>query len=121
MGSGESLFWIIYESNLLFKSISVKILAMINLDQFKITPKEISGTIVEHVRARRKEAHLTQEQLSGKSGVSLGSIKRFERTGEISLSSLIRISVALDCQEDFLQLFVKKQYQSIQEILDEQC
>lgn len=96
-------------------------MAMINLDQFKITPKEISGVIVEHARARRKEAHLTQEQLSGKSGVSLGSIKRFERTGEISLSSLIRISVALGCQEDFLQLFEKKQYQSIQEILDEQC
>ena len=93
---------------------------MIDLNQFKITPKEISGTVVENVRARRKEAHLTQEQLSRKSGVSLGSIKRFERTGEISLASLIRISVALGCEEDFLQLFAKKQYQSIQEIIDEQ-
>ena len=80
---------------------------MIDLNQFKITPKEISGTIVENVRARRKEAHLTQEQL----GI---------RSGEISLASLIRISVALGCQEDFLQLFAKKQYQSIQEIIDEQ-
>ncbi|MCR2050072.1 helix-turn-helix domain-containing protein [Acetatifactor muris] len=93
---------------------------MIDLNQFKITPKEISGSIVKNVRARRKEAHLTQEQLSRKSGVSLGSVKRFERTGEISLASLIRISVVLDCQEDFLQLFAKKQYRSIQEIIDEQ-
>lgn len=93
---------------------------MIDLSQFKITPSEISGTIVKNVRARRKEAHLTQEQLSRKSGVSLGSIKRFERTGEIALISLIKISVALGCQEDFLQLFAKKQYQSIQEIIDEQ-
>lgn len=93
---------------------------MIDLSQFKITPNEISGAIVENVRARRKEAHLTQKQLSQKSGVSLGSIKRFERTGEIALISLIRISVALGCQEDFLQLFAKKQYQSIQEIIDEQ-
>ncbi|MCI8799744.1 MAG: helix-turn-helix transcriptional regulator [Lachnospiraceae bacterium] len=91
-----------------------------DLNQFKITPKEISGSIVKNVRARRKEAHLTQEQLSRKSGVSLGSVKRFERTGEISLASLIRISVVLDCQEDFLQLFAKKQYRSIQEIIDEQ-
>lgn len=75
---------------------------------------------MENVRARRKEAHLTQMQLSEKSGVSLGSIKRFERTGEIALLSLIRISIALGCQEDFLELFVKKQYQSIQEIIDEQ-
>lgn len=93
---------------------------MIDLNQFKITPKEISDNIVENVRARRKEAHLTQEQLSRKSGVSLGSVKRFERTGEIALASLIRIAVALDCQEDFLQLFAKKHYQSIQEIIDEQ-
>ena len=93
---------------------------MIDLNQFKITPKEINGSIVKNVRARRKEAHLTQEQLSRKSGVSLGSVKRFERTGEISLASLIRISVVLDCQEDFLQLFAKKQYRSIQEIIDEQ-
>ena len=93
---------------------------MIDLNQFKITPNEISGSIVKNVRARRKEAHLTQEQLSRKSGVSLGSVKRFERTGEISLASLIRISVVLDCQEDFLQLFAKKQYRSIQEIIDEQ-
>ena len=93
---------------------------MIDLSQFKITPKEISNEIVRNVRARRKEAHLTQEQLSRKSGVSLGSIKRFERTGEIALTSLIRVAVALGCQEDFLQLFVKKQYQSIQEIIDEQ-
>lgn len=93
---------------------------MIDISQFKIIPNEISGTIVENVKARRKEAHLTQEQLSRQSGVSLGSLKRFERTGEIALVSLIRISVALGCQEDFLQLFAKKQHQSIQEIIDEQ-
>lgn len=93
---------------------------MIDLDKIKITPMEISNEIVANERKRRKEAHLTQEQLSKKAGVSLGSIKRFERTGEIALTSLIKISVALGYQEDFLQLFVKKQYQSIQEIIDEQ-
>lgn len=93
---------------------------MIDLNQFKITPQEIKDEIVKNVKQRRKEAKLTQEQLSKKSGVSLGSIKRFERTGEIALTSLIKIAVALGCQEDFLQLFVKKQYQSIQEIIDEQ-
>lgn len=93
---------------------------MIDLNQFKTTPKEITIEIVANVKARRKEAGLTQEQLSRKSGVSLGSLKRFERTGEISLISLLRIAIALGCQEDFLQLFGKKQYQSIQEIIDEQ-
>ena len=105
---------------MLFFGKSVKILSMIDLGQFKITPREISSEIVKNVKARRKEAHLTQEQLSSKSGVSLGSVKRFERTGEIALFSLIKIAVALGCEEDFQELFAKKQYQSIQEIIDEQ-
>ena len=94
---------------------------MIDLNQFKTTPKEISTEIVANVKARRKEQHLTQAQLSEKSGVSLGSLKRFDRTGEISLVSLLRIAIALGCQEDFLGLFARKQYRSIQEIIDEQA
>lgn len=57
------------------------------------TPKEINEQIASNVRERRKEAKLTQKQLSEKSGVSLGSLKRFENTGEISLKSLLRISL----------------------------
>ena len=93
---------------------------MIDITHFKTTPKEFAIEIITNVKARRKEQRLTQEQLSLKAGVSLGSLKRFERTGEISLTSLLRIAIALDCQEDFLQLFSKKQYRSIQEIIDEQ-
>lgn len=84
------------------------------------TPKEISEQIASNVRERRKEAKLTQKQLSEKSGVSLGSLKRFENTGEISLKSLLRISLILGYEEDFLKLFETKTYQSIQEIINEQ-
>lgn len=51
--------------------------------------------------------------------MSLGSIKRFERTGEISLSSLIKIAFALGCEDDFEELFAKRGYASIQEVIDE--
>ena len=57
------------------------------------------------MRARRKEAHLSQAQLSRLSGVSLGSLKRFEQTGEISLSSLTALSVALQCEDELSSLF----------------
>ena len=60
------------------------------------------------VRARRKEKKLTQVELSRLAGVSLGSLKRFEQTGNISLNSLIKIAFVLDCQEDFDSLFAKK-------------
>ncbi|MCD7921391.1 MAG: helix-turn-helix transcriptional regulator [Clostridiales bacterium] len=72
------------------------------------------------MRQRRKEKKLSQVQLSERSDVSLGSLKRFERTGEISLSSLVKISFALGCEADFDELFSKKGYASIQEVIDEQ-
>ncbi len=76
--------------------------------------------IAERVRKKRKANKLTQKQLAQKSGVSLGSLKRFERTGEISLSSLVKIAFALNCENDFQSLFAKKEYRSIQEVIDEQ-
>lgn len=87
---------------------------------FLKSPDEINKEIAEKVRARRKEKKLSQVELSERSNVSLGSIKRFERTGEISLSSLIKIAFALGCEDDFETLFSKKTYASIQEVIDEQ-
>ena len=90
------------------------------LDFFKInTPKDIQKKIAENVRARRKEMKLTQEEFAKKTGVSLGSIKRFENTGEISLFSLTKIAIILDCDDELMQLFSKKHYNSIEEISDE--
>ncbi|MEG0275335.1 MAG: helix-turn-helix transcriptional regulator [Longicatena sp.] len=92
---------------------------MIDIYKVKMAP-DYQKEIVENVRNRRKEMKLSQEGLSRKSGVSLGSIKRFENSGEISLFSLIKIGMALECQNDFSQLFQKKKYQSIQEVIDDQ-
>lgn len=64
---------------------------------------------------------MSQAALSSRSDVSLGSLKRFEQTGEISLSSLIKIAFALGCEDDFDCLFAKKGYASIQEVIDEQA
>ena len=61
--------------------------------------------IALRMRARRKEAHLSQAQLSDLSGVSLGSLKRFEQTGEISLVSLVALAQTLDCEGDLQVLF----------------
>lgn len=64
--------------------------------------------IREKARTRRLELNLTQSGLAKRSGVSLGSVKRFESTGEISLSSLLDIALALGCLEDFEMLFQQK-------------
>ena len=84
------------------------------------TPDIIINEIASNERAMRKRAKLTQKTLSEKFGVSLGSIKRFEQSGEISLRSLLKIAVVLECEDEFLQLFTRIHYHSIQEIIDEQ-
>ena len=39
--------------------------------------------------------------------ISLGSIKRFESSGEISLKSLLKISLTLECLDDFSTIALK--------------
>ena len=93
---------------------------MKNEFEFMRSPTDINMEIAQRMRKKRKLKKLTQQQLSRQSDVSLGSIKRFERLGEISLSSLVKIAFALDCEKDFDELFSRKEYGSIQEVIDEQ-
>ncbi|MDR1016685.1 MAG: helix-turn-helix transcriptional regulator [Coriobacteriales bacterium] len=91
---------------------------MIELEQ--TNPVEtIPEGIAARVRKRRKELGLTQAELAKRSAVSLGSVKRFEREHKISLEALVRISVVLRSTGDFDQLFARRQYRSIQEVIDE--
>lgn len=84
-----------------------------------MSPKEIQIQIAENLKKKRKIAKLSQQELSLKSGVSYGSIKRFENHGEISLQSLVKLAIALDCEDELLRLFSRKEYSSIQEVIDE--
>lgn len=83
------------------------------------TPEEMDLALAKRLRGIRKRRGLTQQQLSEKSNVSLGSIKRFESTGQISLISLTRIAAALDCADAVRQLFVDVTYNSIEEVIRE--
>ena len=75
--------------------------------------------IAKKEKAMRKKKKITQMELSTRSGVSLASLKRFEQTGEISLVSLLKIAVVLEDVEAFDALFTRKEYSSIQEVIDE--
>jgi len=78
----------------------------------------IKQGISQRVRARRREAGISQSKMAQRSSVSLGSIKRFEGSGEISLASLLRIAAVLGYENDFCKLFERKNYQSIDEIIN---
>lgn len=72
--------------------------------------------LTNKVKARRKELKLSQRLLAQKSGVSYASIRRFESTGDISLTSLLKIASALNCLEDFKALFATKQIKSLKDL-----
>lgn len=83
------------------------------------TPEEINLALASRVVNLRKRRHWSGEKLSSMSGVSYGSIKRFEQTGQISLISLTKIAIALECVEEIKSLFTQIQYKNIQEVIDE--
>lgn len=63
--------------------------------------------IASRAREKRLSRNMTQQELAKRTGVSLGSIKRFETTGLISLSSLLEIALVLDSLPDFDALFAQ--------------
>ena len=97
-----------------------KILAMNNFafSFTQTTPKEINRAIAKRVRDVRKRRKLSQERLSEVSGVSLGSLKRFEQSGEISLLSLTKIAIALRLEGEMKNLFADVPFLSIEEVGD---
>ena len=83
------------------------------------TPKSIMQDLKDKFKQKRLSLNLTQEGLSNKSAVSLGSIKRFESSGEISFESLLKVALVLNCLDDFKNIANKKdeQYETMDDLL----
>ena len=83
-------------------------------------PSDIALQIAARVKARRLELNLTQEGLASRAGVKFATYRRFEQTGEISLRGLLQVGFALNCLDEFNDLFAQKQYPSLDDVLNEQ-
>ncbi len=85
------------------------------------TPQELLEKIAIKAKQVRLNQNLTQEGLASRSGVSLGSVKRFERTGQISFESLLKISLVLNSLSDFENIFDEntKPIKTLDEIIAE--
>lgn len=75
--------------------------------------------MVENVRDRRLQMELTQEGLSGRSGVPLSTLSKFEQKGLISLDSFLKILSVVGGLEEMLEALKPKEqhFQSIDEVL----
>ena len=83
------------------------------------TAEELDRKLAQSIRNIRNRRSITQEKLSSMSGVSYGSIKRFEATGQISLISLTKIAMALDIADELRSIFTQVPYKNIQEVIYE--
>jgi transcriptional regulator with XRE-family HTH domain len=59
---------------------------------------------------------LTQADLAARSGVPLGTRKRFERLGAVSLSSLLAVAEALDALDELHALFPRPEARTLDEV-----
>ena len=83
------------------------------------TPEEINLRLAGRIARIRKRRGISQLRMSEMSGVSYGSLKRFETTGQISLLSLTRLAAALDCADEIRHLFESVPYTGIEEVIRE--
>ena len=75
---------------------------------------EIDTDIAKRMAQLRKRRKISQKELAVRSGVSLGSLKRFEQSGEISLQSLTKLAIALEVEGELEDLFSEVPFASIE-------
>jgi transcriptional regulator with XRE-family HTH domain len=72
------------------------------MNPFSLTklPSDYLEILPQRLKVLRKKAGYSQQELATRSKVSLGSLKRFESSGQISLNALLRLMHVLGRLED---------------------
>ncbi|MCY4566599.1 MAG: XRE family transcriptional regulator [Gammaproteobacteria bacterium] len=90
---------------------------MANMISALRSPPEIATALAARLKSRRLTMNLSQQVLSLRSGVPLGTLKRFERSGAISLVSFIRLLVALREEAGLDRLLAEPEFESLDDVL----
>lgn len=81
-----------------------------------ITPAQMGLTLARRLRELRLRQNWSRKTLSERSGVSPASLGRFERTGETSLESFLKLAHALGRLQELEKLFQPPMAQSLEEL-----
>lgn len=81
-----------------------------------MTELEATREMARRLRELRLAEGLRQETLANRSGVSLGTLKKFERTGQISLERFIALMTALHRNHELESLANPSSVRSLDEI-----
>ena len=84
-----------------------------------VSTSELMKVVAGNVRAMRLRRNISQKDFASKVGIALPTYRRFETTGEISLRKLVEIAKFFDVAGDIKNLFTKREYSSIEEVIKE--
>ena len=84
-----------------------------------VSTSELMKVVAGNVRAMRLRRNISQKDFASKVGIALPTYRRFETTGEISLRKLVEIAKFFDVARDIKNLFTKREYSSIEEVIKE--
>ncbi len=71
------------------------------------TPEDISISLAGKIRQLRLVRKWKQSTLADRAGVTLASLRRFERTGKGSIDLLLRLAFTLDRLDDFQNILLQ--------------
>lgn len=80
------------------------------------TVDEVLRGIADRVMQRRLDQGWTRRELAERAGLSFSTLRRFERTGQVSLERLIHLASFLDALDGFDQLFLAPPARSLADI-----
>jgi transcriptional regulator with XRE-family HTH domain len=85
-----------------------------------LTVTKAQETLAENVRARRLAIGLTQAGLASRSGVPLGTLRKFERTGAASVETLFKLLMVVGGLERMIDASAPEpgEFASIEEVLE---
>lgn len=84
-----------------------------------VSTSDLMKVVAGNVRAMRLRRNISQKDFASKVGIALPTYRRFETSGEISLRKLVEIAKFFDVSGDFKNLFTKREYSSIEEVIKE--
>lgn len=83
-----------------------------------LSSEDIALEMAARLKGRRLAQKLTMEGLAQRSGVPLGTLKKFERTGQIAFVSFIRLAITLKDEAALENLLREQQFETLEEVLE---
>ncbi len=81
------------------------------------SPAEVGKRLAARARQRRLDNGMTQAELAERSGVPLGTLRLFERSGKASLEAVLKLAFVLEAESEFERLFYAQPPRTIDDVI----